>query len=354
MLHFPTYFPMVWGVDLAVKRLSSDLILISGKVPVLEEDFKRGKDLYSSYLSSVRTHFAQKNSGGLSPHIRFANAASDQELLNFVEEYGPIAPIDVKQFRPEEPPGPPGASLQFIAALREERCATENISSLRRERRIYAAALGLLTELRKGEKKARRSAIRNYISEIVVGVEAWPDQWERESNWRVANCPFPIAWRFDSGRLDRLWNLEAAADWEPSSEDESLEARLGSALRMSTFSAGQLVLCELVNSFPIEIEFFDNHPVESLPVEAVSFGIRPGLYLLLRRECFARGGAVICGNDRCERFFTSERAGQSFCSPVCSQQSRQRKYWSTVGSKKRKARRRAAKRLSRNKRTKLR
>ena len=332
---FP-YFPLVWGFDLTVEPLGGDQILVKGKVPVLEADFRLGRDLYSCYLSSVKTVFGQKSTGIRSPHITFANATTDQELLDFVREYGPIAPIGIKEI---EPHIPEGASLQSIANSRDERWATEGISRLHRERQIYASALGLMSELRRGKRKANLGVIRKYISDIVVGVTVWRDQWENENRWRDANCPFPIAWQFDSTRCDRLWHLKFAVEWEPPADDTGVAALLGKSLRIDPFTAGEMALCELINAFPAEIQCFNDHPIESLPIQAVSFGVRPCLYLILRREFLSGGGTAICCNDRCNRFFVSERSGQVFCGADCSRQFRQRKYWSKAGSKRRKRRR---------------
>lgn len=324
---FP-YYPMVWGFDLVVEPLDKNHILVKGKIPIVEADFRRGRDLYSSYLSSVKTEFGQTSSSRKSPHITFANATTDQALLDFVRKYGPIAPIDIKETEFDNP--------ESIADCRRERWATEDISSLRRERQIYACALGLMSEIRRGTRLSDVAAIRKYVSEIVDGIAGWPDQWENENRWRASNLSFPIPWRFDSDRRERFWNIQFAAEWEPTIDDSSFPENV---LRMSPFTAGQLALCELINAFPAQIQCFNSHPIESLPVEAVSFGVRPCLYLILRREFLSGGGTAICRNDRCNRFFVSGRSGQVFCGADCSRQFRQRKYWSATGSKRRKRRR---------------
>src|SRR5450631_3396173 len=163
---FP-YFQSVWGFDLTVEPLGRDQILVKGKVPVVEADFLRGRDMYSCYLSSVKAEFGQKSSSRRSPHITFANATSDQELLDFVLEHGPIAPISIKEIEPDVPED---ASLESIADNRNERWATEDITCLRRERQMYASALGLMSELKRGKRISSVTAIRKYISDIVDGV----------------------------------------------------------------------------------------------------------------------------------------------------------------------------------------
>src|SRR5205807_2312726 len=78
---------------------------------------------------------------------------------------------------------------------------------------------------------------------------------------------------------------------------------------------GQAVLCKLINAFPTEVlTYHDDHPVDTLPLFSLRFGIRPALYVILKTEYLGRGGAMICANDRCGQFFVSERAGQRYCS----------------------------------------
>jgi len=213
--------------------------------------------------------------------------------------------------------------------------ALEDLPALRRERSIYAAALKLVIELRQGEDRASITTIRQHVSEIVEGVWYWPDQWEREKKWLTENFSGAPAWHFDASRRAGflMW--------------QGYTTRQGTSPfgPPRPYKAAHSVLCGLINTFRTEVDHFADTPVEALPFGSLRFGVRPVLYLILRHEYLWRGGAVVCGNDRCGRFFVRERAGARFCSEDCSRQYRQRKYWAKTGAKKR--RRRQAKQRSR-------
>jgi hypothetical protein len=70
------------------------------------------------------------------PHIRFANAKTDQELITFVKKFGPIWTESIAEEDTD----------RFLF-----RAAKQSLDTLHREQRIYAAALDLLEELAKGK-----------------------------------------------------------------------------------------------------------------------------------------------------------------------------------------------------------
>jgi hypothetical protein len=345
----PPYFPIVWAFDVTAHQTSDERIVVTGKVPVLGSEFQLERDAYRRYLSSVKSKFGQKGTGLTSPHIKFANAVTDDKLLDFVREFGPVAATEITEV---DPPGYEEVPLSALPARRTLVSATETLVSLRRERRIFAAALGLLGELKRGKAHAQPAAIRDYVSEIAKGIWYWPDQWSNENKWRVEHSAGPTAWSFDSDDRDHISRMEFTAEWKrpcarrredyPDRESYQFEVFKHAIhrLRTSPYDAGQQVLCDLVNSFPAKIECFGDHPAETLPVGAIRFGIRPCLYLILKREFLWGRGTLVCRNDRCNQFFISERAGQVFCGEDCSREYRQRDYWVRVGSKKRRRRRR--------------
>jgi len=350
---------MIWAFDIEAEQIPDGPLFVSGKVPALDDDLEIERDPHHRYLSSVKLRFGQKGTGLLSPHVQFANAVSDQDLLEFVREFGPVAATDVPEADPAEN-FTASTDSEGLAAQSTTVAAYENLSSLRNERRIYAAALSLLSELKRGKDKSQRDQIRAYISEIAEGISSWPEQWLREKEWRDAHSAGPIPWHFDFLSRDYIWRMKFAADRErpaPRREDypdtdsyreakyrHSAEKVVGTTPHV----AGQGVLCKLINSFPTEIRYIGHHPVDTLPFAALKFGVRPGLYLILKHVCFGQSGTKICHNDQCNRFFVSQREGQVFCGPECSQRHRQRIYWSAKGSRRRK-RRRAAQRATTNK-----
>lgn len=319
------YFPMIWGIDLDLVELDAEHVLVVGKVPSVGKDFERRRDPYDFYLSSLRTHFGSKKSVTESPHMAFANAIKDKELMAFVRKFGAITPVAIKRVKKRSE----GEVTNW---------ATESLDSLRRERRLYFAILALISELKRGHKRTDPAVARGYVSQIADGVESWPGQWRAEKSWRAKHKLPSIAWYFDSECRDRIRSLASMAEVEHERDESSVTA-LERAIFPTAFDVGGMLLCELFNAFPTRIQYFNNHPVESLLPGAVQYGIRPCLYLILRHEFLAGGAGGVCRNDRCRRFFLSKRAGQAFCDEDCSRTYRQRQYWSRAGSGIRKKRR---------------
>jgi hypothetical protein len=343
------YLPITWASDIVVEFLSHEL-RVMGKLPFLDSDLQPSRDPFLRYLSSVKSEFGQKGTGLRSPHISFANAVSDEALVDFVGEFGPVAVnevTEVEQGRPE------GMCLEDLAKVdwRTSIRAVQDLATLRRERQTYASALELLVELRRGEDAASITAIQQHISGIADGVWYWPEQWEAERQWRTSHSSAPVAWHFDPNRRDYIWLLKADISPLEATRPGSLTRQdLGNPIRtladqlvcscMTTrpYRAGHLVICELINAFDTEVQYFGDRGVEALPFRSLRFGIRPALYLILKHMYLGPAGAQVCGNDRCRRFFESEREGQVYCSTECSQRHRQRRYWAKSGSGLRKQR----------------
>lgn len=354
---------MVWAFDIEAEQLPDGRISVFGKMPVLDGDPEIERDAYHRYLSSVKVRFGQKSTGLLSPHVRFANAVSDADLLEFVREFGPIAARDIAEEADLEEDFTASTDFEEHAKERGLIGAYETLSSLRNEHRIYAAALGLLSELKRDEDKSQQGKIREYISEIADCISSWPKQWLREKQWRDAHSAGPILWHFDALSLDYIWRMKFAADCERSAprredypdSDSYREAKgrhsVEKAMRTTPHVAAQQVLCKLINSFPTETRYIGDYPVDTLPLDALKFGIRPSLYLILKHVCFGQSGTNICRNDRCNRFFVSQREGQVFCGSECSQKHRQRIYWATKGSPRRKRRRAALRAATKKKKS---
>lgn len=333
---------MIWAFDVEAEPLPDGRILVTGKLPMVDADLEMERDPHKRYLSSVKTRFGQKSTGLLSPHVRFANARTDPDLLQFVREFGPVAATEIAEVDPKQNAEASLDELEEAAAERTVIGAYEDLPRLHNERRIYAASLSLLNELKRGEDKSHQNSIRKYISEIAEGITCWPEQWSREREWRNAHSAGPIAWHFDSFCRDNIWRMKFAADWDrppvPRREDYPdgdsygravLKYSFQGAWRTTPHRAGQQVLCTLLNSFRTEITYIRDQPVERLPFTALKFGVRPSLYLILRKLCFGQSGTNICRNDRCNGFFVSQREGNVFCSPECSRKYRQRIYWAT-------------------------
>ena len=128
-----------WGKDISVKSCGEELE-VSAIVPMLDEDLHRAADPLREYRQGVKFG-SQKRHGKNSPHIKFANANSDQKLTTFVHHFGPVV---VRSSRTKEVTTFSGPSQQWIVAR-------QNLSELRNEQRAYRAALTLISGLQRGK-----------------------------------------------------------------------------------------------------------------------------------------------------------------------------------------------------------
>lgn len=339
--NLPPYLPTTWASDISVHRWSHEQLFVMGTLPTAVAELQRSRDVFLGFLGSVQSEFAQKDTGVRSPHIIFSNARSDGELIKFVEEFGPVAGTQLVEDKadPTQPvPSPEKEEINLKTLIG----AIQELATLRSERRTYAAALGLLAELRRSEDASDIGAIQRHISDIADGVWSWPEQQEAEEHWRASHDFPPVAWHFDSNRRAFILHLKSDVfREEPPPSEGALNAgaaHIGWALRTRPHRAGHLVLCTLINAFDTEVQYPVSRAVETLPFGSLRFGVRPALYLILKHLYLGGLGALVCANDRCRKFFESERTGQRFCPGVCSQRYRQRVYFEKKGSDLRKQR----------------
>jgi hypothetical protein len=281
--------PLRKGSGLDVKRVG-DSLEVTGLFPTYGER-EAPSDLLSGYQNARKNRSIGKQSAGKdSPHIRFANADTDDKLIAFVGQFGPVVADNVKVGG--EPP------LTVVAM--------QDMKELRNERTIYRAALTLMTSMTPPIFDYAEAQLQ--IQTIADHIVDWPRQWKRESLERKAE---PL-WRLGADSLERVKRLSHGRP------DRLLPPELGA----------RIVICELVNIFrPL---LFPN----ALELNAsIRHGIRPLLYAVLRREFLNQRDTTVCANSHCRDFFEVERAGQQFCTPECSRRQRQRDYWKNSGKK---------------------
>jgi hypothetical protein len=252
-------------------------------------------------------HKAQKVSKGHSkdaPHIRFANAESDDALIDFVLSFGPVVASTWTNRVPHlltEMPESEGSSYIELPIWAEQ-----NLVELRNEQSIYKAALELVFELVKKEKEYDEKAAKAKIAVIARLVRSWPLQWRRE---RKARGKAPL-WKVQPSVIERIdaMTTRKPLDFLPPQVD------------------ARIVLSELINVFPAFVfpNLAEMHSYQC-------YGIRPLLYSLLRKEFVHSSDTAVCVNTKCRQFFEVERSEQKYCSPDCSRQHRQRDYWQQSG-----------------------
>jgi hypothetical protein len=71
------------------RHLCGDELQVTGIVVLPDEEALAGSDFLLEYRHAVIRYGGKKRQGKNSPHIQFANAESDAELIKFVQRFGP-------------------------------------------------------------------------------------------------------------------------------------------------------------------------------------------------------------------------------------------------------------------------
>jgi hypothetical protein len=325
-LELPLAFP-TWAQKIKVRRSGQDLI-VSGKNAEFE-------DMPADYLRQMghedllRTYRIAMESGKRPPHMQFANATSDDQLLAFVKRYGPVA-----------------AKRAHYDASDNSVKAAQNIRVLRREQKILscavrlwgalAAATALVEELSRLESRVKRQIDHRDRS---------GERLARDRHAKIANEHRPHF----QGIYETVAELGELTWSDPKEKDDQTfpwgDSFLGYTLplrralengnyeRVAWF--GHRVLCLLLDKFPCRLLFERGRVMES--PEQTPFGIRAALYFMLRSD-YQRGREIqICQRAECGQAFVVERAGGQYCSPRCSKLQRQRDYWAETGAARRRA-----------------
>jgi hypothetical protein len=325
----PVYPGYQWGEPLdrteflSVKRVGESLKIRAAMPSYLSQN--RPCDFIRKYETARKERpFDKRKVGKDSPHIRFANADSEDDLIDFVRSFGPVTATAFRMKRlqdfslPEMTPD--GHRLQFVIE------AYQDLAELKTEQKIYKAALGLILELAKNDAEFDLDIAQKQVAEIARGIQDWPSQWERE---RKARGDDP-AWRAPARSIQRI------ADHAGCSRHRIL----------LSYVDARIILCELLNMLPGMV--FPN----ALEMHsAIRFGMRPLLYSVLRREFLHHHDTGICANTRCRNFFEIERGGQRYCNEECSRRQRQRDYWQGEGKTRRQEKVAKAKRNRRGSRS---
>jgi hypothetical protein len=318
--------PLQWGVSfkrgepLAVEN-AGDCLHVMGFKPSPAVDWDSW-DIFEAYRK-IPKQWGGGRAGKRSPHIQFANADTDEKLVAFVERFGPVVASSTRETR--------HSSKEDVPPILT---ADQSWEELRNERSLYRSALILLSELERG-KKANISVLRRCMSDIHDKVSYWPTQWSHEQKLREFNKEPPITWEFSREASQRV---KLAAE-----RRLSFGERIAGSLVEPVVRAGHDIICELLNAFRPWVYRWEDKRTEA-PHRDLRYGIRPILYSILRMEYLQPGSVAICANAQCLDAFVIDRSGQRFCTNECSQQQRQREYWTTRGKKLRKRRLRSAKR----------
>lgn len=254
----------------------------------------RGQDS-SAETASPDVLREYRNFGAQAPHLQFANARTDEDLIAFVRRYGPVNGL-----------------LQTSGLLARGDSTLEvreSLKRLRREQMILASALEMFAGLRDGNDVDAANGLSAFVRAC-----SQPGPFgdvRPESNWIL-----DLLFRVNGDSLEKVGV----------SELETFLRRLeGESLKTYCW----YVLCLVLRSFPPEIAPVKAGIAEIPPRN--NAGVLPALIFMLRRDCLDGQEVRMCGQRECRKFFKVERGGQRFCSDECSRLERQRDYWHRKG-----------------------
>ena len=210
-----------------VNRVGEELEITAAMPEYLSDD--RPCDFVRKYeIARKNRSIGKQRTGKDSPHIRFANADSDDALIDFVRGFGPVVSKNWKMLPFDPRIRPEGAAESEVQMLMR---AQQNLQELRIEQRIYKAALGLVVELVKRPAEYDFTSAKQWMVEIALNIQDWPRQWNREKKERGQN---PL-WRVRGDAMRRI----------------AAVARSGPDLLLPPQVDARIVICELVNVFPL-------------------------------------------------------------------------------------------------------
>ena len=284
----------VWARKIRVKRVN-DALLVTGEQRLDYHERDLNLDRQFDFLATYRKARGFYSAGILPPHIQFANARDEDDLIRFVQDWGPVwGRIEGKETNKL-------SVLQFLEPLR-------------REHRFFSNAAKLLAELGKDHPN-----VRNIAQQIATMAES------RKAVWSGRSDPTLAAYSsLARKRLDELHLLILKPDEDlPSSHP-----------RKRIIYYGHETLCYVLNRFP-PVLVPDEGKVVELP-QHQSEGIRPALYFMLREDYLRARKLKPCANDRCRNLFVLDGRSRECCTPACSKVVRDyRYYYHGEGRKKR-------------------
>jgi hypothetical protein len=254
------------------------------------------------------------------PHLNFAAASTDDELIEFVKRYGPVwasVPEDRKNPRADST-----LVCQSLPALRAEqrifRALVELVGAMREGRDLIQEACAIEAELVPGESDADLSSTRSLrTSQRLVreNAEVLAKIRQRATAFAqiiVAEGP-PV-------HEDAPWSVRSSSHLDPLLLQEGNDTVFWGVVLEQL---GQ-VLCEIFNA--VETRLYATGPfVQELPTLGPR-GVRPLLYYLLRAEYLHGQMLRACQRADCGAMFIPTRRHAKYCSPNCETVERQKRY----------------------------
>ncbi len=278
-----------WGETVTVQRLrleesGAEYLLIETTAPNPDEPVsapsRRSAVNLLPILLDDTVNLGNVERSTPEPHLQFANAVGDDELLEFIKYYGPVFVAG---------DGPEGSGPTKLAA---KVVALENLNELRNERSRFASLLRLIGALK--EPFLDRVAVQRAAKEVIEG-------------YGRGKAPIDLAFRLSRGCAD-------------SSYEALLLEDLLAFLREF--------------QFPPQVVFRGPKARPEITVlpERSGRGFRHILYGLLLREL--QGETLpprTCAYAACGKTFRPDRVNQTCCGQKCSWKKASKKHYYRKG-----------------------
>ena len=300
-----------WAERITVERDGEQLIVRGeGRTGLAtRQGMASQNDLLWQYAQFTKPWTGKDRTGTRLPHIQFANAMTDEDLIGFVRRFGPL--------------------LASVSSLSDRNpVVTQDLRVLRRERLLFAGAIRLLPEINR-DKRRNGAVVAEALAEISEGtVRSAPlvKMHERRERYEVHEHKLALVNVFrDMGEEGGFSDSAVVSTSIKELRDREL-----------LWKYGQRALCLLLNRYPPLFLPVAGRIMEAPPYDVG--GILPVLYYMLRQDFLREQPSGICARVECGRFFVIERSGQRFCCAECSRLQRQREYWNDKGKARRQER----------------
>jgi hypothetical protein len=271
----------VWAQRIAVERQGESLLIkgwgrIEDVISTLELDPARiaALDLLRRFKQDALRTIGKDTKSGDAGVYRFADADSDEKLIGFCEEFGPV--------------GGDVVSVDYEDDWTITLSVSQGLEKLRDARKKFAAAVELVCQVNR-HGRATRSAI--YAAE---------EELYRQLALEVGS--------YGPGTTTVV--------------DLRKQVESGQPIAM-TIAFAHSTICGLLNSFPPDLAPVNGEVIE-LPKTRIT-GIEDVLYYQIRRDYLAQREIGIC--KECGGHFSVFKHGTPCCSDSCSRALRNRKYW---------------------------
>jgi hypothetical protein len=244
------------------------------------------------------------------PHLEFASAKSEAELIQFIKKWGPITAAyvgehDWSKKHPEINRGVQASASSGEVRTTESKKAVESLRRVRKVQAVIAAAASLIKISH--EKNRAPETILGAMSQLVSSLQ---EEWREFHATSGPNEISPGCELGSSGLLVDCEMIHGDAKRKRASRKDPDLTELCRDL-----------LCALVNRFP-------DHLISTkqgvLPVPAAGHGVLPLLMFMLRQDLISGRRIIIC--EKCGDYLLQRRHGERAC-PSCKDALRAKRYY---------------------------